>query len=190
MLANYFITIATFVAIANADNVGWKSYFVENPTEFHDIPLSWESGNQTAVPSWLSGVYVRNGPAQHTFGSEKRHLSSWLDGFAKLHSFKFDGANVYFSGKMIQSTTYVDSVANGELVPQITLSPLANPDEDWTTLELGEILMKQTNQIFHMGKHNGFDNTNPGLWRMASKEDPMFMALTDVPYAQHFAHHL
>ena len=31
-----------------------------------------------------------------------------------------------------------------------------------------------------------FDNTNPGLWRMASKEDPMFMALTDVPYAQHF----
>ena len=64
MLANYFITIATFVAIANADNVGWKSYFVENPTEFHNIRLSWESGNQTAVPSWLSGVYVRNGPAQ------------------------------------------------------------------------------------------------------------------------------
>ena len=64
MLASYFITIATFVAIANADNVGWKSYFVENPTEFHDIPLTWESGNQSAVPSWLSGVYVRNGPAQ------------------------------------------------------------------------------------------------------------------------------
>ena len=66
MLANYFIAIATFVAIANADNVGWKSYFVENPTEFHNIPLSWESGNQTSVPSWLSGVYVRNGPAQVT----------------------------------------------------------------------------------------------------------------------------
>ena len=64
MLANYFITIATFVAIANADNVGWKSYFVENPTEFHNIPLTWESGNQSSVPSWLSGVYVRNGPAQ------------------------------------------------------------------------------------------------------------------------------
>ena len=64
MLANYFITIATFVAISNAENVGWKSYFVENPKEFHDIPLSWESGNQTSVPSWLSGIYVRNGPAQ------------------------------------------------------------------------------------------------------------------------------
>ena len=64
MLANYFIAIACFVAISNAENVGWKSYFVENPTEFHDIPLSWESGNQTSVPSWLSGIYVRNGPAQ------------------------------------------------------------------------------------------------------------------------------
>jgi carotenoid cleavage dioxygenase-like enzyme len=64
MFAKYFITIAGFVAIANSDNVGWKSYFVENPTEFHDIPLTWESENGTSVPSWLSGVYVRNGPAQ------------------------------------------------------------------------------------------------------------------------------
>ena len=47
-----------------ADNVGWKSYLTENPTEFHDIPLTWESGNQTKVPNWLSGIYVRNGPAQ------------------------------------------------------------------------------------------------------------------------------
>ena len=31
-----------------------------------------------------------------------------------------------------------------------------------------------------------FDNTNPGLWRMASKDDPMYMAVTDVPYAQQF----
>ena len=56
---------------------------------------------------------------------------------------------------MIQSTTYLDSVANGELVPQITLSPLANPDEEWTTLEMGDILMKQSNQIFGIGDHNG-----------------------------------
>ena len=52
---------------------------------------------------------------------------------------------------MIQSTTYLDSVENGELVPQITLSPLANPDDEWSTLELGEILYKQTisYSIFH-----------------------------------------
>ena len=83
-------------------------------------------------------------------------MSSWLDGFAKLHSFKYDGAKVYFSGKMIQSTTYMDSVANGELVPQITLNQLANPEDEWTLLEIGEILAKQTKQWFNFGdgKHN------------------------------------
>jgi len=188
MVKKNILTILTFVAITTAENVGWKSYFVENPTEFHDIPLIWESGNETNVPSWLSGIYVRNGPAQLTFGSPKRHLSSWLDGFAKLHSFKFDGKNVYFSGKMLESTTYMDSVAKGELVPQLTLNPLANPDEEWTLMEVGEILYKQVKQWLNVGdlKHNGYDNDNPGLWRLGSVEDPIYIAATDFPYPQRF----
>ena len=44
------------------ENVGWKSYLTENPTEFHDIPLVWEGDK--SVPDWLSGTYIRNGPAQ------------------------------------------------------------------------------------------------------------------------------
>ena len=46
------------------ENVGWKSYLTENPTEFHDIPLVWEKGNSTTVPNWLTGIYARNGPGQ------------------------------------------------------------------------------------------------------------------------------
>ena len=58
---------------------------------------------------------------------------------------------------MIQSTTYVDSVANGELVPQITLNSLENPEDEWTMLEIGEIVAKMTKQWFHFGDgtHNG-----------------------------------
>ena len=58
---------------------------------------------------------------------------------------------------MIQSTTYMDSVAKGELVPQITLNALENPEEEWTLLEIGEIVAKMTKQWFHFGdgKHNG-----------------------------------
>ena len=69
-----------------SDNVGWQSFLKEDPTEFHDIPLVWEE--DSPVPAWLSGTYVRNGPAQISFGSPRRILTSWLDGFAKLHSFK------------------------------------------------------------------------------------------------------
>ena len=50
------------VAAGTCANVGWKSFLRENPTEFHDLPLTWEMKN--GVPDWLSGTYVRNGPAQ------------------------------------------------------------------------------------------------------------------------------
>ena len=67
MKIQYFFAVVTYLASANSENVGWKSYFVENPTEFHNIPLKWEGGNETNIPSWLSGVYIRNGPAQVLF---------------------------------------------------------------------------------------------------------------------------
>ena len=89
-----------------------------------------------------------------TFGSEHKHLSSWLDGFAKLHSFKLDGQKVYFSGKMIESTTYMDSVAKGELVPQITLNKLAN-GEEWSLSEMSELLSRMGNQMLGDASHNG-----------------------------------
>ena len=51
----------------------------------------------------------------------------------------------------------MDSVANGELVPQITLNSLANPEDEWKMLEIGEIVAKMAKQWFHFGdgKHNG-----------------------------------
>ena len=51
------------VTVGTCSNVGWKSYMRENPTEFHDLPLSWQP-EESQVPQWLSGTYVRNGPAQ------------------------------------------------------------------------------------------------------------------------------
>ena len=50
--------------MTSADNVGWKSFLTESPAEFHDLPLEWETGNMTTVPTWLSGIFVRNGPSQ------------------------------------------------------------------------------------------------------------------------------
>ena len=52
---------------------------------------------------------------------------------------------------MLESSTYKESVANGELVPQITLNDLADPNEEWTTLEFGQIMYKAGVQLFNMG---------------------------------------
>ena len=61
------VCLVLFVQTAVPQNVGWKGYLTENPTEFHDLPLSWE--RNTPVPSWLSGTYVRNGPSQVTLST-------------------------------------------------------------------------------------------------------------------------
>ena len=179
------LIVLTLVVFSNAENQGWKSYLAENPSEFHDLPLTWES-NQTEVPNWLTGVFIRNGPAQHTFGSEKKHLGNYMDGFAKLHSFKLDGANVYFSGKMVESTTYKDSLAKGELVPQILLSHFPNPEDEWSLWEMEEIMERAFNQMYGDASHNAFDNNNPAVWRFGSKVDPVYMVTTDYPAPQRF----
>ena len=57
------ILVIMFGTIAG-DNIGWNSTFTENNEEFHNLLLRWEKGDQTNVPTWLSGVYIRNGPAQ------------------------------------------------------------------------------------------------------------------------------
>merc|ERR1719369_1939266 len=152
---------------AYSENVGWKKYFVENPTEFHDIPLVWQG--KTPVPEWISGTYVRNGPAQISFGSEKRVLTSWLDGFAKLHSFKFSGSKVLFSGRMLEPPNYLESVAAGELQPMFTLSKFATAEEEWSLWEKFKIL------------RTAFENNNPALWRIGKKDiqEGVYMAVTD-----------
>jgi len=158
---------------------GWAKYFEENPTEFHDLPLTWENG-ATAIPDWLGGTFVRNGPAQLNFGTNKHKLGSWLDGYAKLHSFKFNGKNsVLFSGKMLESTTYQGNLAAGEIIPQLTIARFLEGSEEWSWMELMQIVWKMT-----FG--TALDNTNPGLWRLGSPEHPMYVATTDSPILTQF----
>ena len=56
------LLLAGLAAPALQDNVGWRSFLQENSQEFQDLPLAWQGDTQ--VPAWLSGTYVRNGPAQ------------------------------------------------------------------------------------------------------------------------------
>ena len=174
-----FGVILSLAAVFHCENVGWQKYFEEETSEFHDIPLSWE--DNTRVPDWLSGTYVRNGPAQISFGSERRVLTSWLDGFAKLHSFKFSGSQVLFSGKMLESPNYLASVAAGELQPMTTLNGFNSPDEEWSWWEKMKILGKSL-------LLTAFDNNNPALWRIGKDnlEEGIYLAVTDAPVPLRF----
>ena len=153
----YIVVCVILFSSVSSENVGWNKYFVENIDEFHDIPLKWEG--EANLPPWMKGTYVRNGPARISFNSTRRVFTSWLDGFAKLHSFKMDGNKVLFSGKMLEVPNYLESVAAGELTPQMTLNPFATQEEEWTTAEMMVIGKKMLTQT-------AFDNSNPALWRI------------------------
>ena len=57
------VLILVTVQLARLENVGWRGYLKENTEEFHDLPLTWEE-DIASIPTWLSGTYIRNGPAQ------------------------------------------------------------------------------------------------------------------------------
>ena len=105
-------------------------------------------------------------------------MTSWLDGFAKLHSFKMSGAQVLYSGKMLEPPNYLASVEADELVPQLTLNKFATEEEEWTWWEKLVIFYK-------MLKMDEFGNNNPALWRIGpdSIEDGIYMAVTDAKVA-------
>merc|ERR1711936_234787 len=176
-----FLLLCLFQAkLTVSDNVGWKAFFTENIDEWHDLPLEWED-KQTPIPDYVTGTFVRNGPARIKFDSDRRIFSSWMDGWAKLHSFKFKGSRVLYSGKMLEPPNYLASVKKGELVPQMTLNKFAHPEDEWSFWEKLEISRK-------MMAGSGYDNSNPALWRLGPKDAKkgMYLAVTDDPVATQF----
>jgi len=160
------------IRLAFSDNVGWKAFFTENIEEFHDIPLEWEQ--ETPIPAYVTGTFVRNGAARLSFGSEKRVLSSWLEGWAKIHSFKFNGSRVLYSGKMLEPPNYLKSVKKGELVPQMTFNKFENSADEWSFWEKLKIAKG-------MAEGTAYDNNNPAVWRIGPKDAKkgIYMAVND-----------
>ena len=55
---------------------------------------------------------------------------------------------------MIESTTYVDSKNQRRLVPQFTLSPFEDSQDEWTAFETIQILKRAKHQFFGNMNHN------------------------------------
>lgn len=58
-----------------------------------------------AVPAWLTGSLLRNGPARFTFGGER--FNHWFDGLAMLHRFGFEGGRVSYRNRFLASENYL-----------------------------------------------------------------------------------
>ena len=63
---------------------GWATYLDDETSSFENVRLTWE--RDSALPSWLDGSYVKNGPARRGFG-DGRTYSSYMDSWGKLHKY-------------------------------------------------------------------------------------------------------
>ena len=169
-----FTLLATFIALGKSHrpkddsrfNVGWSSFLADEPTEFHNLPLTWET--DAPIPDYVVGSYIKNGPSQKNFGSENRWYNSYMDSWAKLNKITFSPeGEVYFSGRMIESRNFVRCRDANKIEPSITMAGVT--PEDFSMEEMIE------------GGLHGFDNTNVLLWRLGSETNGTYIASTDYP---------
>ena len=151
-----------------ASNVGWEKFLSDEPTEFHNLPLTWEE--EAPLPNWLVGSYVKNGPSQKRFGTEERWYSQYMDSWGKLNKITFtESGEVLYSGRMVETDNYKKCRDAERLVPTITVAGVS--PNDWSLTEMMQ------------GFINNFDNTNVLMWRLGP-EDPAnatYIATTDFP---------
>ena len=66
-----------------------------------------------ALPSWLRGTLVRNGPALFEVGEER--FNHWFDGLAMLHAFEFRGGRVAYANRFLRSSAYEAARTEGRI---------------------------------------------------------------------------
>lgn len=66
-----------------------------------------------ALPDWLDGALVRNGPARFEVGDDR--VEHWFDGLGMLQRFAFDGTAVRYSNRFLRSETYERAMETGTL---------------------------------------------------------------------------
>ena len=121
-----------------------------------------------AMPSWLRGSLLRNGPALwHAGVSPLRH---WFDGLAMLHAFTIESGQVTYRNRFLQSPDLKAARARGQLChPQFATDPCRS-------------LFRKVASMFvsELGA-----NPNVNVARIGQR----FVALTETPMAIEFDPH-
>ncbi|WP_326798974.1 carotenoid oxygenase family protein [Streptomyces sp. NBC_01808] len=80
----------------SAHSIGFRT--LGDETTIEELPV------KGALPGWLEGSLLRNGPARYDAG--ERSVRHWFDGQAMLHRFTFGGGQVSYANR------YLDTPAN------------------------------------------------------------------------------
>ena len=117
-------TAAALAAVSARCRTARKAAFVSHSDskQFMDVPMEIMEGE---LPSWLEGIYLRNGPGMFEVGD--RRLEHWFDGYGLLTRVCFKSGSV-----PLISTNFVDSSARqaacrGKMQYAEFMTPLTAP---------------------------------------------------------------
>ncbi|XP_053491525.1 beta,beta-carotene 15,15'-dioxygenase [Ictalurus furcatus] len=88
-----------------------EAIFCRNGTETPEPVKAVVSG---AIPPWLQGTLLRNGPGLFSIGNTS--YNHWFDGLSLIHSFTFKHGDVYYRSKFLRSDTYKKNIAANRIV--------------------------------------------------------------------------
>lgn len=118
-----------------------------------------------ALPHWLLGRLIRNGPAMFEVGGQS--FNHWFDGLAALHQFNFADHQVTYSCKFLQSEAYKRAKSSDQI----------------SSVEFGTrrkmSLLARVRDIFAPELS---DNANVNALPLAGR----WVALTETPYMTEF----
>jgi beta,beta-carotene 9',10'-dioxygenase len=78
-----------------------------------------------AVPPWLKGTLIRNGPARFEVGEQK--YNHWFDGLAMLHRFAFADGRISYANRYLRSQAYTEALTKGRIsVGEFATDPCRN----------------------------------------------------------------
>ena len=161
---------------------GFNLWLTDNPHEVKTPqPLEWSNGG-TQIPSWLTGTYMKVGPAKTQFGDEDdaRYYQNMVDGWAKINKFTFDEpkegepTRLHYSSGFVDTPLFQQFDKLGRMTAHTTLGPAVPPftEEDQAP----------------PGQDNGqtVENNNVTLEKMKIGKKTAFIASTDSTTVNNF----
>lgn len=113
-----------------------------------------------AIPDWLSGALIRNGPGRFEAGDER--VNHWFDGLAMLRRYAFEGGELTYANRFLRTEAYADA-QEGRLTGQF-----GTDTRGWRRL---------LSWVRSLGPPSPTDNANVHV----AKIDGEYVALTEVP---------
>jgi len=135
---------ASATAISSDSQSQWfkKSWYPSEIEESYEI-----TDIEGEIPREIHGTLYRNGPSQRQLPPQGYDALHLFDGDALVHAFRFDDGRAHYTGKFVESESYLVEQEEGRVCMNLAALKVENPTDKVFLRE-----QHNTNVVHHGGK--------------------------------------